>query len=92
MAVFSFYLVSFLGMYLVFILGIDDSNFSMEMSKNVKGQNGAEGFLIVAFFISVAGGVLLLVNFICGNIFLKAAKEFEQKGIFAGLKMLFLGK
>lgn len=91
MAFFLFYLVSYVGVYLVYVFVEPASSFSIQIAENVRGQNGVSGFIELTIYISVVGGAVLLVNFLCGNSVLKTAQLIEQKGLLAGLKAFFLG-
>jgi amino acid permease len=91
-AILCFYVISFIGIYAIYLFVEPKSYFSTEISRSINGQNGLTGFIALAFFVTVFGAVIFLSSHICGGGILNIAKEFEHGGFWKGIRTLFLGK
>lgn len=91
-AALTFYVVSFIGIHIVFFLIEPKSYFSIEISKSISGQNGLTGFIAIFFFLTVLGSVISLIGHMCSGGLINVAKEFEHKGFWKSIRAIFLGK
>lgn len=78
-AVISFYVFTFISIYLLYFFIEPSSNFSLEIANNINFKNGMYGYLVLGLWITLLGVLIILADFLTGKRLKSILNEHKSK-------------